>query len=139
MFKFKTALIKEYGDSNDVPLFDKYFLGGPTSIRGFKYRDIGPHDENDDPIGGKFYAYSTLEYTIPIFERLGIAAFFDIGNLYAEPDDVDLSVLNGSVGLGLRIKLPVGPISFDYGYPVVTDDFHDGENGVFTFNLGTTF
>jgi len=59
--------------------------------------------------------------------------------LYAEPDDVDLNDLNGSVGLGLRLKLPIGPLSLDYGYPVVTDDYHEGENGVFTFNMGTTF
>ena len=139
MIKFKTSLIEEYGDSLDVPLFDKYFIGGPTSIRGFKYRDIGPHDINDDPIGGKYYAYTTFEYTIPIFKRLGIATFFDVGNLYSNLSDADFGDLNGSVGIGLRIKLPIGPISFDYGYPVITDDFHSNENGVFTFNLGTTF
>ncbi len=139
MFKFKTGIIKEFGDSDDVPIFDKFFIGGPSSIRGFKYRDVGPHDSNGDAIGGKFYAYTTLEYTVPVFKRISVATFFDVGNLYAEPDDVDFGELNGSVGLGLRLRLPIGPLSLDYGYPVITDDYHEGENGVFTFNMGTTF
>jgi outer membrane protein insertion porin family len=132
--------VEEYGDSEEVPIFDRFFLGGAWSIRGFDYRDIGPHDELEEPLGGKFMYYGTLEYVIPILPEFRFATFFDYGNLYSDFDNVDFDVVNASVGIGMRILINRAiPLRFDYAWPVVTDDFHEEEDGKFTFDIGQRF
>lgn len=144
---FRVGAMEEYGDSEDVPIFDRFFLGGPWSVRGFENRDLGPHDDFREPLGGKFMYYGTLEYVIPLAEKFQFATFCDIGRLYQSIDsfeDSDLEIdqtngLNGSVGVGIRVQLPIGPIRFDYAWPVITDDFHEGANAQFSFDLGQRF
>lgn len=136
---FRIGGIQEYGQSEDVPIFARFFLGGSRSIRGFDYRDIGPHDQYEEPLGGKFMYYGSFEYVIPIIEQFRLGLFFDYGNLYADFDDIDLGIMNASVGIGLQITLPIGPLRFDYGVPVITDDYHEGEGGKFTFDIGNRF
>src|ERR1039457_2152518 len=76
----------------DVPFYDRYYLGGAYSLRGFKYRNIGPRDPQfginpnmpDEPIGGDSYWYGSLEYSIPLLEKdngpsVRFALFFDTG------------------------------------------------------------
>jgi outer membrane protein insertion porin family len=137
---FRMGAIEGYGSTgDDVPIFARFFLGGSRSVRGFDYRDLGPHDKNGEPLGGKFEYNGTFEYVIPIIEQFRLGLFFDYGNLYADFNDIDLGVINGSVGIGLQIQLPIGPLRFDYGIPVVTDDYHEGESGKFTFDIGNRF
>ncbi len=132
--------IKAFGNSEEVPIFDRFFLGGARSIRGFKNRDIGPHDFLGEPLGGTFLYFGTFEYVTPIIEKFKAATFIDYGNLWENFSDVDLSVINVSYGVGLRISLPIGPLRFDYAWPLVTDDFHEGENsGKFMFDIGHRF
>jgi len=146
----KVGGVKEYGSSDDVPIFDRYFLGGAWSVRGFDYRDIGPHDEFDEPLGGKFMCYGTFEYVIPLLEQFRFAMFFDYGNLFEEFSDEDdgdnideginFSNINASFGIGFRILLNGQiPLRFDYAWPVETDEYHDGEGGKFTFDIGQRF
>lgn len=139
MLKAQGGVSEGSGDTDVVPLFDRFFLGGANTIRGFKFRDVGPQDENDEPIGGEAFIAGTVEYTVPIIARLRGATFFDVGNVYFDRGDFDLGELSGSVGVGLRVQLPIGPVKVDYGIPVITDEFTDGENGRFSFNIGTTY
>jgi len=81
----RTGVAESFADTVDVPLFDRYFLGGLDSLRGYKYRDVGPHDEFGEPIGGDTYWFATAEYSVPIVERVRFAAFYDIGMVYREP------------------------------------------------------
>ncbi len=136
----KTGGIKEYGDSDYVPIFDRYFLGGAWNVRGFDYRDIGPHDEFGEPLGGKFMYYGTFEYVIPLLDQFRFAMFFDYGNLYDEFENIEFSDINASFGLGLRILLNGQiPLRFDYAWPVATDEYHKDESGKFTFDIGQRF
>lgn len=123
---------------NDVPIFDRYFLGGPNNLRGFDYRDVSPRDVNDEPVGGNTYAHGTAEYTFPIVERIRGALFFDVGGVWRNAYEFDVSQVVADVGIGVRLNLPIGPLRLDYGYPVrKTDEISGG--GQIQFSVGYQF
>jgi outer membrane protein insertion porin family len=126
-----------YGNTGEIPLSERFFLGGDT-LRGFEFRDVGPKDENDEPLGGEAMVVGSIEYTFPLISKIRGAAFFDAGNVYETPSDF-MSGIVASVGMGVRLNLPVGPIKLDYGIPVITDEWTEGETGAFNFNVGTIF
>ena len=110
--------VKEYGNDNDVHIFDRLFLGGPKTLRGFKYRKVSPY-EDDEPIGGKAGAMGTLEYTIPIYKKIfRFAMFYDIGNVWLDAFDFDLSKYCSDAGIGLRLDISSFPIRVDYAWPL---------------------
>jgi outer membrane protein insertion porin family len=133
----RIGVADEYSDTSLVPIFERYFLGGLYSLRGFKYRDIGPKDVNGEPLGGKSYYFGSLEYSLPIIDRLRFAVFYDIGNVYQDAYDFDFGQWNDNVGIGIRINLPIGPLRLDYGYPIRHDSAPDG-SGRFNFGVGYT-
>ncbi len=130
----KTRVVKV----NDVPIYDRYFLGGANTMRGFEYRMVGPKDIDEEPVGGDTYILGTIEYTFPIVERIRGAFFFDIGNVWRDAYEYDFSDLKSDAGVGLRMNLPIGPIRLDYGYPIQTDD-KSGRSGQFQFSVGYQF
>jgi len=131
--------VDSYGEMHQVPLFDRYFLGGVNSLRGFKYRSVGPHDpETREPIGGNTFYYATAEYTIPIIERLRFALFYDIGNVYSDAYDFDFGNYSDNWGVGIRLNIPrLGPLRLDYGIPITHDEFNSS-SGKFQFSVGFT-
>ncbi|MGH9315621.1 MAG: outer membrane protein assembly factor BamA, partial [Thermoanaerobaculia bacterium] len=124
-----------------VPFFERYYLGGPNSIRSFKSRQISPVDSSGTDIGGNFQALGNLEYTVPLPFGIRAALFFDVGNVYG-PDQsvhapIDLTNLKYAVGPGLRWNSPFGPIRVDYGVnpnPTGSEKF-----GNIQFSLGSAF
>lgn len=141
----RAGIIDSLDGSNggaDIPIDERFFNGGSTTVRSFTERDLGPHN-NGNPIGGEFFTVFNVEYTFPIFGELQGAAFVDAGNLLPGIDDFFDGVTAGfddmryAIGLGLRYKLPVGPIRLDYGY---NPDQHEGEDsGAFHFSFGFAF
>lgn len=132
----EVGAVEEYGSSEYVPIFDRYFLGGGNSIRGFKYRKVGPKDSNGEPIGGKVEFFTSMEYDFPIIAMLGGALFYDTGDVYRKMGDVKWDQQCGSIGAGIRLNLPVGPIQLDYGYPIYVDNETKKGNGEISFNVG---
>ena len=126
------------GYGNGVPIFDRLYLGGANNMRGFNFREVGPVDVDDNPIGGNSLAYVTLELTFPIISRVRGAVFTDAGFVNPDAYDFGSSGANVDVGLGLRLDLPIGPIRVDYGIPVVYDSWN-GPPGKFNFNIGYQF
>jgi outer membrane protein insertion porin family len=125
-----------WGDATRVPLFDRWYLGGLYSLRGYKYRHVGPKDYIGEPIGGGTYWFGTAEYSLPIIERLRFAMFYDVGNVYSGAYDYShLNKYNDNWGIGLRINLPIGPLRLDYGIPITHDESSDG-GGKFNFGVG---
>ena len=138
--------------NNSAPIFDELYLGGANDMRGFAFREVGPKDFYGNPIGGSTSVYGTGEITFPIIPRLRGAFFSDWGYVNAgtfsfNPTKVTTSIgdlsynsggLNGDVGIGARIDLPIGPIRVDWGYPVMFDSWNKS-NGQFNFNVGYTF
>jgi outer membrane protein insertion porin family len=121
-----------------VPIFDRLFLGGANTLRGFAFRQVGPQDVYGEPIGGNTSVNGTAEYSYPIIERVRGAFFFDIGNVYPNAYEVTVSSLKSDAGIGLRLNLPIGPLRLDYGYPIMTDS-QSGRVGKFQFSVGYQF
>ena len=134
----EAGVVDEFGDSDRVSLFERFFLGGANTVRGFEYRDIGPKDESGEPIGGKSMVVGSAELTFPIIEKLRGAVFYDTGNVYEDYFDFDLGDLRSGAGVGIRLELPIGPIRLDYGWPIDRDEFQDS-SGHFDFNIGYSF
>ncbi len=126
---------------NDVPFFERYFLVGAYSLRGFKYREVSPqehglHDVRNEPVGGNSYYFGYAEYSIPIIDYLRVAAFYDLGNVFYQSYHFDVTRFATDVGLGLRLNIPrLGPLRFDYGIPLQDPD-HRGGGGRFNFTVG---
>jgi outer membrane protein insertion porin family len=123
---------------NDVPIFDRYFLGGANTLRGFTFRKVGPKDGDGEPIGGNAYYNATAEYTFPIIERVRGAVFFDVGEVESDAYTFSLGNLKSDVGVGVRLNLPIGPLRLDYGYPIMTDK-ETGKMGKIQFSVGYQF
>lgn len=132
-------VVEEYGDSDRVPIFDRLFLGGPRSVRGFRFRDVGPKDELGEPIGGKTSAFASAEYSVPITQNIRVATFYDVGMVWADSYDMDLGEVNSAYGVGIRFDIPGFPLRFDYAWPIETDEFNDRESGRFSFMIGHVF
>lgn len=120
-----------------IPIDERFFSGGSTSVRSFGERDLGPHDRHGHPIGGEFFTVFNIEYTFPIFGELQGAIFTDAGNLLPTADEFSLDDLRYAIGAGLRYKLPIGPIRLDYG--VNPDPRPDEDFGAFHFSFGFAF
>jgi outer membrane protein insertion porin family len=124
--------------NDDAPIFERLFLGGANNLRGFDYRDVGPKDENGEPLGGDTSFYISAELSFPIIDKIRGAVFYDVGEVSGGPGDFG-GGLNSDVGIGLRLfLLPTGPIRLDFGIPVDSDEFNDS-SGQFNFNLGYRF
>ncbi len=140
VLKLEGALesINEWG-SDRVPIFQRKFLGGANNLRGFDYRDVGPRDENDEPLGGNTSAYFTAEYNFPLFWKFRGIVFADIGMVSSDFLDFG-GDWNSDVGVGVHLYgiMPNAPIRIEVGFPVMSDDYND--NGArFNFNIGAKF
>ena len=136
-FKQQFDYAKEYGDSEKVPIFERFFGGGASTIRGYEERSVGPKDENGDEIGGNKRAVVTAELIIPIRKELRLVTFFDAGDVYSSDEDVDLSTFRKGVGAGIRFFSPLGLLRLDWGYKL---DRESGESsGEFHFGIGGLF
>jgi outer membrane protein insertion porin family len=130
----------------DVPFYDRYYLGGLYSLRGFKYRNVAPREPGftgvDEPIGGDSYWFGSVEYSIPIIQKasgvdLRFALFYDVGNVGAGPYSFSGN-FDDNWGLGFRLNIPrLGPLRLDYGIPI-HHDANNGSSGQFQFGVGYT-
>ena len=127
-----------------VTLFNRYFLGGPRSLRGFRYSHVAPVDSLNEPFGGTTYWLGSVEYNIPLVDRLRFALFYDIGNVYSSSFSFNPNssrgerLYNDNVGAGFRINIPnLGPLRLDYGIPL-TADRNQNKSGRFNFDVGFT-
>lgn len=148
-----------------VPIYDRLYLGGSNNLRGFRFRDIGPKDTHNQPIGGQSLARATVEASFPIVEKARGAVFYDCG--FVNPDAWDfssetLAVPRGNnaiataihfglpitprrrfdsfasdFGVGVRLDLPIGPLRLDYGFPIETAG--NAKHGHLNFSVGYQF
>src|SRR5262252_3725370 len=131
------ATVSQWGNGNDVPIYERLFLGGSNNLRGFPFREVGPQDENGEPVGGKSMARTTIEWTFPIIEKARGAIFYDTGFVNSGEWSFGFNHIASDVGIGLRLDLPIGPLRLDYGYPLQRDGYNGG--GHFNFNVGYQF
>ncbi|MBW1650681.1 MAG: outer membrane protein assembly factor BamA [Deltaproteobacteria bacterium] len=126
-----------------LPTYERFYLGGINSLRGFYWEDLSPKAVNENGItsykGGNKFVQLNLEAVFPIFEKAGMAGvvFFDTGNVYDDEQDIELSSLRESVGGGIRWLSPLGPIRIEYGHIL---DKQEGESGGrWEFTIGSAF
>ena len=120
----------------DSPLYERYYLGGAGSMRGFDFRGVGPH-QMGDPVGGDMLFLATVEYTFPVLGDVVRGVIFtDVGTL--NTDAGSFGNMRAAVGFGLRIfspQVPI-PISIDFGFPIMKEDEDDTQVVSFTIALG---
>src|SRR5438552_15443615 len=124
-------------DISAIPIDERFFSGGSTTVRSFGERDLGPHDRRGNPIGGEIYTIFNVEYTVPLYGELKGAVFVDAGNLLPNADELGFDDMRYGIGAGLRYDLPIGAVRLDYGVnpsPREHEDF-----GGFHFSFGFAF
>lgn len=147
--------VQEIG-GEEIPIDERYFLGGLNSLRGFEPRRVGPRlarstavvdpatgtiigqVEEFDYFGGNKAAYFNAEYLFPIFKELGLKGvlFYDLGNAWSEDEDY-LTDLRSSVGGGIRWFSPMGPLRLEWGYNL--DPKEAEPQSDFQFSIGRFF
>lgn len=111
--------IELYRHTEDVPIQERFFAGGGTTVRGFKEESLNPLGPNTRlPIGGNMFWINNIEFRYPLYKNLKGVIFFDAGNVWEKRGNIDLKDLRRSAGIGLRWITPIGPIRFDYGMPI---------------------
>ena len=125
-----------------VPVFERMFLGGGRTLRGFEFRDIGGARDNGaggsgEVVGGQSLAFMSVEYTVPIIETVRAAAFYDAGFVNTGSWDIGPDDVYSDIGMGIRLKLPISPVplALDYAFPVSSPDNAADKGGQFNFYL----
>lgn len=135
----RTGVADAFGDTDYVPFYERYYLGGLYSLRGFRYRGVGPRERGiSEPIGGDTYWFGSVEYSIPIIERFRFAFFYDIGDVQVDSYKWEFGNYSDNWGVGLRLNLPIGPLRLDYGIPISYDERYNEGSGRFQFGVGYT-
>jgi outer membrane protein insertion porin family len=125
-----------FGSTDEVPISQRYYLGGRTSIRGFRENSLGPRGSNGAVIGGDSEAYSSLELRYRILDKVSLHTFVDAGNVFLQSDNSSFN-LEKSVGMGVSYLSPIGPIGFDVGHPLGSPE---GQSSIrFHFTIGSGF
>ncbi len=135
----RAGTIEKFGETNDRQLlFYNYALGGPSTLRGFEYREVGPKTAAGEPLGGKSYGFLSLEYSLDIVSPVRVAAFYDAGFVNRGAYDFNPAKYNDNIGFGIRMMVMGSPMSLDYGIPLTGDKFNK-KGGQFNFSFGTRF
>jgi outer membrane protein insertion porin family len=141
---------------DEVPIDERFYLGGIRTLRGFKSREVGPRVRRVsnvvDPVtgavssglsdfeftGGDKEAFFNFEYTFPLVKDLGLKGvlFFDTGNAWGE-DEAFFSEMRYSVGAGIRWFSPMGPLRLEWGYNLDPKEFEQPSQ--FEFSIGNFF
>ncbi len=137
----KIGFVHKNSDSKLLPDYEKFYLGGINSLRGFGYRGVSLTEINEDgvevDIGAEKMVQFNLEIIFPIVADAGVngVLFYDTGNVY--DGNIDLTDMRESAGVGIRWNSPFAPIRLEYGWIL---DRREGEQaGDWEFTLGGSF
>lgn len=126
------GLIQPYSETTAIPLEERLFLGGGTTVRGWAADHLGPVGVTDCgdviPLGGNLQLYGNLELRqpLPFYPDLTIATFLDAGRVWDTPQNIRLAGVQYSVGGGLRYNTAIGPIRLDAAWRLGDPDAFDG-------------
>lgn len=127
-------------EGGDLPVYEKFFLGGINTVRGFEYAEISPTDAaTGDKIGGEKMMVYNVEYRFPLLKSQGIlgVVFFDAGNVFTADESYTFKDIRMGAGGGIRWYSPMGPLRVEWGYNL---DQREGEpSSQVDFTMGTTF
>lgn len=132
----KVGFVEPYG-GREIPIYEKLYVGGLHTVRGFEYGMAGPYDENKEPLGAKKMVSFQSELIFPLSSEIGLKAaiFWDVGKGFDRFSDI--TPLKTGVGAGIRWFSPFGPIHIDLGFNL---NPKPGEKTkVFDFTAGTVY
>jgi outer membrane protein insertion porin family len=131
------GLAQGYSGTKELPIVERFFLGGRTSVRGYPQDELGPKGSDGTPTGGNAFLMENLELRTSLGKNFGLVTFLDGGNVWVKTEDIKLTDFKFTAGLGLRYNTPVGPIRIDYGQKLQREK---GESaGELHFSIGHAF
>jgi len=117
--------VSSYGGNYRISLQERFYAGGPNSLRGFAYQSVGPLDASNNPQGGFVQIiWNVVELRVPVYKSLQAACFVDAGNVWRDYTEISGSKLRQDIGLGLHYITPIGVIRLETAFPIndeVTD------------------
>jgi len=139
----EAALIEPFGDTQVLPLYQRYFLGGETQVRGYPIRSIGPIDSQGRALGGNRFALFNAEYYFDVFGPVRALLFFDAGQAYLEGQPFSFDDFRISTGAEVRFIMPVLNVPFRLIYAINPNrtpyEALYVPHSTFKFAVGTTF
>jgi len=136
---FRGGVAKGFRETDELPLVERFFLGGRSTVRGYNQDSLGPKTQTTDrtPIGGNAFLLGNFELRTRVVKNWRIVPFVDTGNVWSKVHNVKLAGLKYTTGLGIQYNTPAGPIRLDYGYKL---DREPGESkSEIHFSLGYAF
>ena len=140
----RLGMILPLKDDTEAPFYDRFFLGGPETLRGYDYRDIGPRSRDglnnfsDETAGGHTYGLFSAEYLFQVSDGFGLVAFYDGGFVNAKEKDFSFDDYTDNFGFGARLLMMGSPLKLDYGIPLNGPD-HLSNSPQFHFSFGTRY
>ena len=154
-----TGLIIPIRDQLSIPISERFFNGGDSTVRSYKHSELGPKDYNNEPIGGLGYNVFSVEVRKRFYKNFATTLYVDAGNVspnrsllekdfmpYTSRSDLLDDTLNDffsefkfGIGIGLQYLLPVGPIRFDIAYNPDPEEIWNEDSWVYHFSLGMAF
>ncbi len=128
-----------YGDTSNLPFFENFFSGGPRTVRGFEENTLGPRDQNNLPLGGDRRVTGRAELIVPVpfladyKNSVRITGFLDAGNVFGPDEDLELSEIRYSTGLGVLYVSPFGVVQASFAVPLNEKPTDEVQNFQFTF------
>jgi outer membrane protein insertion porin family len=127
-----------FNRSPNLPIEERFFAGGATTVRGYPERKLGPLDDKGNPTGGNALAIFNIEWRFPVWRFISGAVFFDTGAVASEIERMSVDHFKSGIGAGIRLSTPVGPVRLDAGYPL--DDIpRENRELRFYFSIGYPF
>jgi len=126
-------------NGKELPLYERFYVGGINTVRGLGFGEGGPRDEVGEKIGGNKELIFNAEYIIPIEKNLRLKGvlFFDAGRAFDDSESIDIGSLRTTVGVGIRWMSPLGPIRLEWGYNLAPK--FDEDNNRIEFTMGGLF
>ena len=157
--RFTTGLIIPIRDQTFIPISERFFNGGDSTVRSYNHSGLGPKDDNNEPLGGLGYNVFSIELRKRIYKNFAAALYIDAGNVspnrslvengflpYTERSELLDDTLNDffsefkfGIGIGFQYLLPVGPIRIDVAYNPDPEEIWNEDSVVFHFSLGMAF
>ncbi len=137
----RMGMLDSFGDTERAPIYERYFLGGSGSLRGFPFREVAPLDSSGRPVGGQSMSVFSLEVSHPIWNFIRGAAFVDAGGVSEDEWCFGFDEFNIGVGYGFRLKLPQVPmpVKLDFAFPILNSQDNIKNRLRFHFNMGFSF
>jgi outer membrane protein assembly complex protein YaeT len=127
-------------DDKLLPISERFFAGGATTLRGFRFETAGPQIILEPTFpgelpalvaaGGNALTIFNFELRYPLTRRVRLVPFYDLGNVFSLVSDIRFSGMTNTVGLGLRVNTPVGPVGIDYGFLIDPPSFISASGAV---------